>query len=117
MDGLYFLSAITGNNWWSGDLFSPSMNGVATIGDAFGITPTPASSNFQSYGASSSIAVAAAAAAAAASSSLTLNLLPSSDFITTNLLANCARQAQQLRYTKNIRRFSPRYHFRLLLSF
>ncbi|KAM3724256.1 Uncharacterized protein ACO02O_07406 [Dirofilaria immitis] len=105
--GLYFLSAITDNNWWSGDLFSPSMNGVATIGGASGITPTPApaSSNFQPFGA----AAAAVAAAAAASSSLTLNLLPSSDYIASSLLATCARQAQQLRYARHTRRFSPRH--------
>nr|CRZ26107.1 BMA-LET-756 [Brugia malayi] len=102
--GLYFLSAVTGNNWWSGDLFSPSMNGVATTGGASTPFP-PASSNFQLFGASSS----SAAAAPAASSSLTLNLLPSSDYITSSLLANCARQVQQLRYTRHTRRFSPRH--------
>ncbi|EJD74602.1 hypothetical protein LOAG_18099, partial [Loa loa] len=112
--GLYFLSAITGNNWWSGDLFSPSMNGVATIGGASGITPAPAppaSSNFHLFGAASSAAsvaaAAAAAAAAVASSSLTLNLLPSSDYISSSLLANCARQVQQLRYNKHTQQFSP----------
>uniref|UniRef100_A0A1I7W1M9 Fibroblast growth factor n=1 Tax=Loa loa TaxID=7209 RepID=A0A1I7W1M9_LOALO len=81
------------------------MNGVATIGGASGITPAPAppaSSNFHLFGAASSAAsvaaAAAAAAAAVASSSLTLNLLPSSDYISSSLLANCARQVQQLRH-------------------
>ncbi|VDM93474.1 unnamed protein product, partial [Litomosoides sigmodontis] len=85
------------------------MNDIATIG---GITPTPTpplSSNFHpSFSAASSVAAAAAAAAAAASSSLTLNLLPSTNYLTSNLLANCARQAQQLRYTRHTRRFLPR---------
>lgn len=86
------------------------MNGIATIGGASsgGITPTPASppsSNFHpSFSAASSVA------AAAASSSLTLNLLPSTNYLTSNLLANCARQAQQLRYTRHTRRFLPRYY-------
>uniref|UniRef100_A0A915PJ97 Fibroblast growth factor n=1 Tax=Setaria digitata TaxID=48799 RepID=A0A915PJ97_9BILA len=94
---LYFLSAITGGNWWSGDLLSLSMNGVSTTGGASGIVPAPApaSSNFQPFD------------SVAAASSLTLNLLPSSDYITSTLLANCARQAQQLRYTKHTRRFIP----------
>ncbi|EJW84898.1 hypothetical protein WUBG_04191 [Wuchereria bancrofti] len=79
------------------------MNGAATIGGASTPLP-PASSNFQLFGTSSS-----AAAVPAASSSLTLNLLPSSDYITSSLLANCARQVQQLRYTRHTRRFSPRH--------
>ncbi|VDK29225.1 unnamed protein product [Gongylonema pulchrum] len=60
-----------------------------------------ASSHFQPF--------AAAAAAVAASSSLMLNLLPSSDFSSTSLLANCARQAQQLRQAKHSRRFTSRH--------
>uniref|UniRef100_A0A1I7W4X1 Uncharacterized protein n=1 Tax=Loa loa TaxID=7209 RepID=A0A1I7W4X1_LOALO len=81
------------------------MNGVATIGGASGITPAPAppaSSNFHLLGLLLLLLLlllaAAAAAAAVASSSLTLNLLPSSDYISSSLLANCARQVQQLRH-------------------
>ncbi|VDN08545.1 unnamed protein product [Thelazia callipaeda] len=87
------------------------MNGAGTISGATDVAAPSATSseNFlQPFAIPSSSTKFQSFDASAISSSLTLNLLPLSDYATADILANCARQAQQLKQTRHTRRLAPR---------